>query len=161
MHDHNNVFLAIALSVIILITWQFTRQYFFANSFAPVQTGRKAAPLDWQVPQVAANPQLQQVVSRPELLGRSPRVAIATPTLRGSISLRGGRIDDLSLAQYRETTDPKSAAVELLSPSGSAHPFYAEFGWVDASPTASAVPTSETVWQQVGSNPLNAGQPVR
>lgn len=167
MHDHNNVFLAIALSVLILITWQ----YFFATSFAPRQAGRKASQLDWQAAKVAATPASQsagvasarrQQVSRQELLDRSPRIAIETPRLRGSISLRGGRIDDLSLAQYRETTDPKSAAVELLSPSGSAHPFYAEFGWVDALGTAvSAVPTSETVWQQIGSNPLGVGQPVR
>ena len=157
MHDHNNVFLAIALSVIILITWQ----YFFATSFAPSEGGRKAAPLDWQAPTVAATQQRQQDVSRQELLDRSPRVAIETPRLKGSISLRGGRVDDLSLAQYRETTEAKSPAVELLSPSGSAHPFYAEFGWVDASSTALAVPTSETIWQQIGSNPLGVGQPVR
>jgi YidC/Oxa1 family membrane protein insertase len=159
MHDHNNVFLAIALSVVILITWQ----YFFATSFAPSERGRKPAPLDWQAPAAAnlVQAQRQQDVSRQELLGRSPRVTIETPRLRGSISLRGGQIDDLSLAQYQETTDPKSAAVELLSPSGSAHPFYAEFGWVDASSTKSAVPTSETVWQQIGSNPLGVGQPVR
>jgi len=157
MHDHNNVFLAIALSVIILITWR----YFFATSFAPSEGGRKAAPLDWQAPTVAATQQRQQDVSRQELLDRSPRVAIETPRLKGSISLRGGRVDDLSLAQYRETTEAKSPAVELLSPSGSAHPFYAEFGWVDASSTALAVPTSETIWQQIGSNPLGVGQPVR
>src|SRR5215469_13167021 len=106
MHDHNNVFLAIALSVIILITWQ----YFFARSFAPSQTGPKTAPIDWQAPKAAAAP---PQVSRRELLGRSSRVAIETARLKGSISLRGGRIDDLSLTQYRETTDPKSAAVEL------------------------------------------------
>ena len=156
MHDHTNVFLAIALSVIILITWQ----YFFATSFAPGKAVRKAAPIDWQAPQ--AVPAVLPDVSRQELLGRFPRVMIETPRLHGSISLRGGRIDDLALAQYRETTDPKSAAGELLSPSGSAQPFYAEFGWVDASSSgASAVPTSETVWQQVGSNPLGVGEPVR
>jgi YidC/Oxa1 family membrane protein insertase len=157
MHDHNNVFLAIAFSVIILITWQ----YFFATSFAPGEGRRKAAPLEWQTPKAVPAAPPQQEVSRQELLGRSPRIAIETPRLSGSISLRGGRIDDLSLAQYRETTDPKSAAVELLSPSGSAHPFYAEFGWVDASSTALKVPTSDTVWQQIGANPLGVGQPVR
>lgn len=168
MHDHNNIFLAIALSVVVLITWQ----YFFAASFAPGQAGRKAPQLDWQAAKVAAAPasrsggvasaRRQQQVSRQELLDRWPRIAIETQRLRGSISLRGGRIDDLSLAQYRETTDPKSAAVELLSPSGSAHPFYAEFGWVDASGTAAlAMPTSETIWRQIGTNSLSVGQPVR
>ena len=43
---------------------------------------------------------------------------------------RAARIDDLALTQYRETVDPKSPPIVLLSPSGSPHPFYAEFGWV-------------------------------
>ena len=58
---------------------------------------------------------------------------IETPRLRGSISLKGGQIDDLALTQYRETVDPNSPPIVLLSPSGSPHPFYAEFGWVGGS----------------------------
>jgi YidC/Oxa1 family membrane protein insertase len=163
MHDQTNVFLAIALSVIILIAWQ----YFLATSFK--DAGRKP---DLLVPHAAVSPQLQakpsealpppqQKMSRQDALSRSPRVRIETPSLQGSISLRGGNIDDLSLAQYRETTDPKSPAVALLSPSDSAEPFYAEFGWVNASGATVAVPTSETIWRQVGSNSLGVGQPVR
>jgi YidC/Oxa1 family membrane protein insertase len=74
--------------------------------------------------------------------------------------LTGGRIDDLSLVQYRETTDPKSPAIELLSPSGSPQPFYAEFGWVDGSSVNLKVPTSETLWRQQGSDSLEVGRPV-
>jgi YidC/Oxa1 family membrane protein insertase len=163
MHDQTNIFLAIALSVIILIAWQ----YFLATSFK--DAGRKA---DLLAPHATASPQLQakpseafpppqQKMSRQDALGRSPRVRIETPSLQGSISLRGGRIDDLSLAQYRETTDPKSPAVALFSPSDSAQPFYAEFGWVNVTGATVAVPTSETIWHQVGSNSLGVGQPVR
>src|SRR5215470_3017084 len=170
MYDQNNVFLAIALSVVILITWQ----YFFATSFVHKEAGRKAPQIDLPAANAGVSPRLQarqseafpsaqqhQKTSRQEALGRSPRVAIQTPRLQGSISLRGGRIDDLSLALYRETTDPKSPAIELLSPVGSSQPFYAEFGWIDASGKAVAVPTSETMWRQAGSNNLSVGQPVR
>ena len=62
--------------------------------------------------------------------------------------------------QYRETADPKSKAVELLSPSGGGQAFYAEFGWVDASSVHLKVPTSDTVWRQQGSNDLGVGRPV-
>ena len=164
MHDQNNVFLAIALSVIILVAWQ----YFFATSFLHKEAGRKAPRIDMAEPHAGILEKLSefpaaeqaQKASRQEALGRSPRVAIETPRLRGSISLRGGRIDDVSLAQYRETTDPKSPAIELLSPSGTSRPFYAEFGWVNASDTTLSVPTSETIWRQVGSNSLGVGRPV-
>jgi YidC/Oxa1 family membrane protein insertase len=102
----------------------------------------------------------QPQFSRQAALARSQRVAIDTPRLRGSIALTGARIDDLALVQYRETTDPKSKAIELLSPSGSPQPFYAEFGWVDGSSTNLKVPTSETVWSQQGSQGLAVGRPV-
>jgi YidC/Oxa1 family membrane protein insertase len=166
MHDQTNVFLAIALSIFILITWQ----YFYATSFRKEvgrsvlqvdQLARDASPQGQTKPSAAVpSMQLRQTASRQDALAWSERVGIETPRLRGSISLRGGRIDDLSLVQYRETTSPTSPAIALLSPSGSSQPFYAEFGWVNSSGTALAVPTSETIWRQVGSNSLGVGQPV-
>jgi YidC/Oxa1 family membrane protein insertase len=54
------------------------------------------------------------------VLVRSPRLAIDTPSLKGSISLKGGMIDDLSLAKYHETIDPKSPLIDLLSPAAPA-----------------------------------------
>jgi YidC/Oxa1 family membrane protein insertase len=170
MHDQNNVFYAIVLSAFILITWQ----VFFATSFM----SKPAAPKASQARAVASGieitrPQTQaletpatsdqqpfQPSSRQQVLGRSQRVVIDTPRLRGSIALTGGRIDDLSLVQYRETTDPKSPFIELLSPSGSPQPFYAEFGWVDGSSVNLKVPTSETVWLQQGSDSLGVGRPI-
>src|SRR5262249_59054081 len=46
-----------------------------------------------------------QTMSRDAALAASPRVRIETPSLSGSISLKGGRIDDLSLVKYRDTVD--------------------------------------------------------
>ena len=118
MHDQNNVFYAIALSAVVLIAWQ----YFFATSFPSKPTAPKTSQARAVAPGIETNrPQTQALgtqtatisdeqrfkpSSRQEALGRSQRVAIHTPRLRGSIALTGGRIDDLSLVQYRETTDP-------------------------------------------------------
>ncbi len=67
----------------------------------------------------------------------SPRVAIETPRAAAARSRsRAAAIDDLALTQYRETVDPKSPPIVLLSPSGSPHPFYAEFGWVGGAGSA-------------------------
>ena len=68
---------------------------------------------------------------------------IETDSLQGSIALKGGRIDDLALVKFRETVDPKSPPIVLLSPSGSPEPFYAEFGWTAAGANVK-LPTSET-----------------
>ena len=59
-----------------------------------------------------------QYVPREKALAASPRVPIETPAVTGSISLKGGRIDDLDLKGYRQTLDPKSPDVKLLSPEG-------------------------------------------
>ena len=98
--------------------------------------------------------------SREAVIAASPRIAIATPTLRGSIDLKGGRIDDLSLEHYRETIDPNSPAIVLFSPSGAPEAFYSEFGWVAAAGTTAAMPGPDTLWQQEGSGTLGIGHPV-
>src|SRR5262245_4505926 len=59
-----------------------------------------------------------QAVSRDQALAASPRVPVATPSLRGSISLRGARLDDLFLTRFAQTTDKGSPPVELLKPEG-------------------------------------------
>jgi YidC/Oxa1 family membrane protein insertase len=168
MTDNKNTILAIALSALVLLGWQ----YFFAvpqekarqeqlqaqqqkqSVPTPAQPGQPptqaATP---QIPGQAAAPSAATTVDRPAALAASPRVAIA-------IALKGGRIDDLALVKFRETVDPKSPPIVLLSPSGTADPFYAEFGWTGATGTAVKLPASETVWKQTGSGPLSVGHPV-
>jgi YidC/Oxa1 family membrane protein insertase len=94
------------------------------------------------------------------MLAASPRIPVETPRLKGSIALRGGRVDDLSLIQYRETVDPKSPPIVLLAPSGSPHPFYAEFGWVAGAGATVKLPQADTLWRQEGSGSLGVGRPV-
>ncbi|MGH6771469.1 MAG: membrane protein insertase YidC, partial [Xanthobacteraceae bacterium] len=120
---------------------------------APATAPGATTPVPGQIP--------GQVVTREASLAASPRVRIETPRLAGSIALKGGRIDDLLLTQYRETIDPKSPPITLLSPSGAPMPFYAEFGWVAAAGTATKVPDSETLWRQDGAGPLTVDRPLK
>ena len=62
---------------------------------------------------------------RAAAVAASPRAPIATPALQGSISLKGARIDDLVMTDYRETVDPKSPAVKLFNPEGAEHAWFA------------------------------------
>ena len=77
---------------------------------------------------------------------RGPRVTLDTPQLTGSIALKGGQIDDVTLKDFRETIDPKSALIRLLAPSGSAKAYYAEHGWVPGNKSIK-VPNSNTLWK--------------
>jgi YidC/Oxa1 family membrane protein insertase len=89
------------------------------------------------------------VLPREAALAQAERVLIDTPSLKGSINLTGGRIDDLLLADYHVTVERTSPLVELFSPAASEHPYYAEFGWVAAA-GGPAVPGPDTVWRAEG-----------
>ena len=80
---------------------------------------------------------------------RGDGVKIDTPALHGSVNLVGGRIDDLTLAQYHETPDPKSPEIVLLAPAGTPAAYYAEFGWVPQG-AGIATPTATTRWTADG-----------
>jgi YidC/Oxa1 family membrane protein insertase len=112
-------------------------------------------------PAAAASPvaaPVQPNLSRPAALALSPRVQINTPYLRGSIALRGARIDDLFLKNYHETVDKTSPQVELLRPEGMPQAYFAEQGWVGAN--LPGMPTPQTLWTQTGGGSLSPGNPV-
>ncbi len=91
----------------------------------------------------------------------APRLPIESEAVIGTISLQGGRIDQLSLKDYRETLEPDSPIVNLLSPVGSASPYYALYGWAPgAGLTAEDVPTANTVWEVVEGEKLTPDSPI-
>jgi YidC/Oxa1 family membrane protein insertase len=177
MNDQKNMFLAIGLSALVLIVWQYfigmpqmekqrqeaelkqqqtQAQTVPGTPATPAQPGAMPTP---QAPgQAAAIPGQPQ--SRETIIAASPRVAIDTTDLKGSVALKGARIDDISLIKYRETVDPHSPPIVLLAPSGSAHPFYAEFGWVAGSGAKVKLPNADTVWTQQGAGALGVGKPL-
>ena len=74
-----------------------------------------------------------------------PRISMESKEVSGSISLRGARIDDITLTQYRETLDPESDMIKLLLKSNGRTPYFIEFGW--SSPDGVKVPNGKTLWQ--------------
>ena len=74
-----------------------------------------------------------------------PRISMESKEVSGSISLRGARIDDITLTQYRESLDPESDMIKLLLKSNGRTPYFIEFGW--SSPDGVKVPNGKTLWQ--------------
>jgi YidC/Oxa1 family membrane protein insertase len=159
--DNKNLYLAIALSILVIVGWQF----FYA---APQM--EKARQTQAQLQQPAAAPQpgaasgsppqspfvtppggpapesAVAIHTREEALAASPRIKLDTPSLFGSIDLRGARIDDISLKDYRETPDKHSPNIVLLSPSSSPAPYYAEQGFVGKPGENTVLPGPNTIW---------------
>ncbi len=90
------------------------------------------------------------------VLAETPRIAIKTPLLAGSINLKGARIDDLVLTGYSETIKKDSPPIRLLSPGGSPDAYFAGFGW---SGDGVALPGPDTVWM-ANAQDLTPGSPV-
>lgn len=167
MNEQRNLLIAIVLSVLILFgfQWMFPK----APPPAPTQTETGAPASTSSAPPVpqgasqapAAPAQAPSAAeARASALEATRRIAIRTPKLHGSIAVTGARLDDLTLVEHRETTDPNSPEIVLLSPVGSAHPYYAEFGWVPAD-GAAKVPGADTVWSAApGTSELAPGGKV-
>jgi YidC/Oxa1 family membrane protein insertase len=176
--DQKNLFIAIALSILVIVMWQ----YFYAQPQIEKQRQERLAQQQTQaatpggvpatpgaispgavtpgsIPGTTAPGIAAPALSREAALVGSARVQIETPRLKGSIALKGGRIDDLSFSGYRETIDKGSPNIVLFSPVNSPNPYYAEFGWVAGQGVSAIVPTPETEWTSTSSR-LTHEQPV-
>lgn len=168
-----NVLIAIVLSMAVLLGWS----YFFATpqmeaekarqtrdaalKTAPSTNSTANAPLATSGAQApAAAIAATKPATREQGIAASPRIAIATPSLRGSIALKGAAFDDLSLLNYHETVDPKSPNIVLFSPLSEVGGYFARLGWV-ASGKPVKVPDSETLWTAKTPGPLKPDSPVK
>ena len=155
MSNQRNLILAVVLSALVFLGWTFLSARFFpvANPPSTKVVNGKSVPLP--TPESAAN-QPAVVRDRAAVLRESPRVAVLTPRVQGSINLKGARIDDLVLLDHRETVAKNSPPVRLLSPGGTQDAYFAQFGW---SGTGAQLPDANTVWTADG-NQLTPEKPV-
>ncbi len=159
MDDQNkNLILATALSFVVILVWfllfpppEPQTVDPATTTAASTDTGTSTVP--GAVPgadgtaQAPAIPGVTPGATREAALAATTRIPIETDRLQGSISLLGGRIDDLSLKDYRVTVDPTSPIVTLLTPQGTDHAYYALFGWSPGGGLSTeAVPNIDTPW---------------
>ena len=172
--QQKNLILAIVLSMAVVFGWQ----YFYAGpkmkeeqerlkrQQAQTQPVTASPGSPGVLPGVAGAPAIPGVAAAPEAITReqalttSPRIAIETPSIKGSIALKGARIDDVSLVKYRETVAPDSPNIKLLSPADAPAPYFAEHGWVGATGVTQKMPDRDTLWTQAKPGVLTPSQPV-
>ncbi len=158
MDDQNkNLILASVLSFVVIIAW-----FILFPPPEPIQTEEQNIE-QTQVQGLPAQ-DIQENVTLPSDLSDNknvPSIEIETDRVIGSISLEGGRIDNLSLKDYRVALDENSEIVTLLKPSTVPHGFYAAYGWAAlAGLDPKSVPNPDTIWSVSGSPKLTHQNPV-
>jgi len=157
VNDSKNLILAVVLSALVLLGWTWAANKYFPTANPP--STKIAAGKQQPLPQPNAQPgptspkRLQSVSAA---LASSPRVGIRTPSLMGSINLKGAQIDDLLLLTQKQTIAKNSPPVRLLSPLGAPGAYIAQFGW---SAQGAQVPALDTMWT-ADSTQLTPDRPV-
>jgi YidC/Oxa1 family membrane protein insertase len=170
-----NLILATALSFLVILGWFVLGPILFPDAFPPPVEETAAPPApgagEGQVGAVAppvpggtaAAPNLGAPALETRDAAHAPaqRVPIQTDRLVGSLSLTGGRIDDLKLSNYHVSLEPNSPIVTLFSPAGAPEAYYSLFGWAPAGALAQAeVPGANTPWELESGNTLTETTPV-
>jgi len=177
METNRNYFVAILLSVLVLVAWQFLyvspkieQERIAAEALQAQQAAQAPAPetaapgaVSGSAPggETALPTAVAPVagLSREETLAQTSRIGIDTPALTGSINLSGARIDDLRLKEYRETIDPESPIITLFSPAPLSTGYFAEVGFI-ADAQSGPAPGPDTVWTAEPGQTLTPSTPV-
>ena len=161
MDDQNkNLILASVLSFIVIITW-----FILFPPPEPVPSDIESAQQQSEESNLAPNADTTKTplieTGETEIAVEAERIQIENELLTGAISTQGGRIDQLSLKNYRNTISEDSDIVTLLSPVGKPEAYYAAFGWAPAvGIKPDQVPDPNTIWTVVGNNILTPSSPI-
>jgi YidC/Oxa1 family membrane protein insertase len=170
MENNRNLFITIILSVVILAAWQFfyigpkieaeRQAQVELQAQQEAQTPAETPAVDSAIPQATPGAETATAPLGGEVTAGAAddagRVKIETPTLAGSINLRGARFDDLRLREYRQTIKKNSDIVTLLKPSGEADGYFGEFGYSGFD----GAPGPDAIWQAPANATLTPSTPV-
>ena len=154
--DNKNVFVAIALSMSVLLFWA----AFFEQ---PQPIEKKVSQNQEKKEENSIAPSINESfkikkISREESINSSKRLKIENSSVIGSMSLKGGLIDDISFKKHKQNLKNKKN-VEFLNPAETENGFYVEAGWTSVGNKVK-VPTKDSLWTSKGNKILSDNQPV-
>ena len=161
--DNKNVFVAIALSMSVLLFWgaffetpknQIEQK---TNNQIQEKTENSITPSANQAPSINQLT-VEKKISRDESINNSDRIRIENENIIGSISLEGGLIDDISFKNHKQKVEG-SENIEFLNPAQTENGFYAESGWASIG-NKIKVPTKNSKWKVEGNKVLTDKSPV-
>ncbi len=173
MDNQRNLLLAVVLSGLLILGWDFAMRYFYPDaSTAPQveqvdQLGQGQAPAQPAGSTSQAKHTREGGLTDPALiaeeqkdldvaLAEGKRVKIDAAEVAGSINPIGAMVDDLVLKTHRQTVKKDSGPVRLFSPQGTPAQHFAQFGWIGE---GVKLPDQRTVWT-ASNGPLSEDNPV-
>ena len=160
--DSRNVFIAIALSLAVLLFWSA-----FFETPRPIETGNmvqkeksdsdKALEGDVITPNINQL-ELQTAIPREESIKKTQRIQIENNKIKGSLSLQGAIFDDLSFKDHKKNLDDNDSVV-FLNPRESENGYFVETGWTSIG-NKIKVPTINSTWSVKGNNILGTNKPI-
>ena len=156
MNEQKNLYLAIGISIAIIIFFQILipTQPIEPPPLNEEETLEPATSIDGESKQFA-----KEIKSKEDVLNATKRVSFNNSSVEGSINLKGGIIDDLILSKYKTSLANDSENIQLLLPDGTANPYYIETGWKELKDTTIDLPNLETEWESDSLN-LTPTNPV-
>ena len=153
-----NVFVAIALSMSVLLFWG----AFFETpkKTSEQQINQKVEQKSEQnsITPTISQPQIIKKITREESINTSKRIKIENGSVIGSINLKGALIDDISFKKHKQKVEDEKNII-FLNPSDTENGFFIETGWTSIG-NKIKVPTKETEWTVKGNNILSDSSPI-
>ena len=156
MNEQRNLYLAIGISIAIIIFFQILipTQPIDTQSIEKDEVLEPAASIDEQNKKV-----VDTILSKDEVINSTNRVLFKNNSIEGSINLKGAILDDLILSKYKTSLETDSDNIQLLLPDGTANPYYIETGWKELNNSNIDLPNLNTEWQS-NNSVLSPSNPV-
>jgi len=159
--DNKNVFIAVALSMSVLLFWSafFDPPLPNENETKIVKNKQvESTELDSGLVPNIDELKVEQKISREDAIKKTNRVLLENNKIKGSISLEGAIIDDLSFKNYRKNLDTQDSVI-FLNPKDSEDGYFIESGWASIG-NKTKVPNNKSIWSVKGNNILTNNNPV-
>ena len=160
--DLRNVIFAIALSFAVLFGWSVifeTPQIEEQNKSQQTQRSQKTEKQTSDAPSVNFENNKALNISREDAINTGKRIKFENENVKGSISLKGALIDDITFKNYKDKLG-SDKNVTYLNPAETNDGYFVETGWAASNVGKISLPTSDSVWNFKGNNKLSVNNPV-
>ena len=154
--EGKNVLFAIILSTIVLVFWA---TFFEAPVVDPQVTKEQSLKKDNSSSPSIDKKDTNIETTRSDAINETDRIKLENQNIKGSISLKGGIIDDIVFKNYRENLEEENKVI-FLSPKNSPKEYFVETGWASGGNEKINLPLDSTVWKVKGNNTLTPTNPI-